>query len=226
MSAGLSIKEFNRIRDEKTVYGYIRNSFMSKSHHIPIDIINLCLAFYHIVIREIFQHYNPANYQLSNDDMTLTNCSQTWTTYSVCYGSQSIPSLQDQCIYSWKFKILHQRDYIAIGIDETKYLRKHNGHFNREVGASKSYALWNDQRLNRWDYDELITAYDAPILNANDIVCMTLNLTNRTLSFQKNNDKKYIPFENISVGEDIEYCMGVFILAKGDSVEMLSCELS
>ena len=45
---------------------------------------------------------------------------------------------------------------------------------------------------------------------------MTLDLSNRTLSFQKNNDEKYIPFENISVGDHIEYCMSVYIGAEGD----------
>ena len=222
MSDALSIEEVNRIRDEKIVHGYVRNCFMTKNR-IPTDIINLCFIFYHIVIKETFKHYNPGNYQLSNDDQTLTViANHCWST---CYGSQCISSL-DKCSYSWKFKLLQITSYIAIGIDETKYIRKDNGHFNDQKDGSNLYALWSNRRLNRWDEKRLIKAEDAPIFDKDDIICMTLDLSNRTLSYQKNNDEKYIPFKDIIVGEDIEYCRAVFIWKGGDCVELLSCEMS
>ena len=226
MSDALSIEEVNRIRDEKIVYGYVRSNFITNENHIPRDIINLCLTFYHIIIRETFKHYNPRNYDLSNDDMTVTGAvAGSW---SICYGSQCIPS-SDTCTYSWKFKVKKMATYIAIGIDETKYIRKHTGHFNDEKsGKTKSYALWNNQQKNQWDHDGLIDAESvAPKFDTNDVVRMILDLQNRTLSYQVNEGEIYVAFKGISVGAHIEYCMAVDVsTCSGDCVELLACELS
>ena len=46
------------------------------------------------------------------------------------------------------------------------------------------------------------------------------------LNLFSNKDKKYIAFREITTGEEIEYCMGVYIWKNEDSVELLSCELS
>ena len=224
MTEVLPIETVNKIRDEKIVYGFVRTNFINIHNHIPKEIINLCLLFYHIVIREIFKHYNPDVYQLSSDALTLTNC-RIGFNYSTCYGSQCIPSLDDHSIYLWKFEILNRSSWIAIGIDETKYLRKKKGQFNEKIGDSKYYALWNDGDTNRWDNASIIRAEEnAPEFDANDVVSMILDLSNRTLSYQKNDDEKYIAFTDITVGDEIIYCMGIYIWNNGDCVELVSCE--
>ena len=55
---------------------------------------------------------------------------------------------------------------------------------------------------------------------------MTLDLCKGTLSFQKNEEAKYTLFTDIEVGEDIEYCMGVYIWESDDCIELLPCKIS
>ena len=65
----------------------------------------------------------------------------------------------------------------------------------------------------------------APEFNTDDKVCMILDLSNRTLSYQVNDGDSYIAFIDITVGADIEYCMCVYISRSEDGIELLSCEL-
>ena len=147
--------------------------------------------------------------------MTVT-FGDTGTNSSVCYGSQCIPSL-DGSIYSWKFKILRERSPICIGIGETKYFRKDNGHFNDGNYQTKYYALWDDGDRNKWDHNGLIIEEDnTHEFSQNDSCLMILDLTNRTLSYQINNKEKYVAFKNIATGIDIEYCMRVNMRGKKD----------
>ena len=221
-----SDETYRERRDKVTVNGYIRHYFMNQNNSvdIPQDIINLCFLFYHIIFQDTFKHFNPDNYAISNDGRTLTNKgSFVWST---CYASYCISSL-GKCIYSWKFKILQRQSFIAIGIDETKYERKHSGHWdlNEANHNSKYYVIWNNQKLNKWDDNTLMEAgQDAPIFETNDTLIMRLNLFHRKLSFQKNADKEYIAFTDITVGDDLEYCMAIYACNAGDSVELLSCD--
>ena len=225
MSDALTVDQVYKIRDEKIVDGYIRTNFTNSNTHFPKEIINLCFKFYHIVIRETFKHYNPNDYQLSNNDMTVSFVDKGGNA-SICYGSLCIPSL-DSFIYSWKFKILQRTSHICIGIGETKYVRKYDGHFNDGNYETKYYALWHDGDKNRWDHAGIITKEDStPTFTQNDSCCMTLDLSNRTLSYQINDGEKYVAFKNVTTGHDIEYCMGVYIWANKDCIELLSCKKS
>ena len=117
---------------------------------------------------------------------------------------------------------------MAIGIDETKYERIDKGHFNSNARKrdrhyeSKCYAIWNNQQLNKWDDVNLIDATEsnAPIFETNDTFIMSLDLQNRKLSFQTNDDEEYIAFTEIAVGDDIEYCMAVHACHDDDCIQL------
>ena len=38
---------------------------------------------------------------------------------------------------------------MAIGIDETKYIKRYDGSFSDKIGKSKCYALWSDEDRNK-----------------------------------------------------------------------------
>ena len=128
----------------------------------------------------------------------------------------------DGGIYKWRFKILKRKGNIAIAIDETKYSRQNGGHFNKDIGLSKSYALWHDGYRNQWDYDEIMPSDDdSPIFNRNDIVMMILDLNAKTLSFKINNGDKNCVFTDIATENDIEYCMCVCMSLGQDAIELI-----
>lgn len=206
-------------RSDKIVHGFVRNNVSDVSCQFPVDIINLVLLFYHIVFKDTFKNYDPAVYQVSNDDKTLTNTSHR---LAVCYGAEIISSTAGG-IYQWTFKIIEGRSAMAIGIDETSYIRKAAdvGAFDCKAGKSKCYALWHDWDTTEWDHTGYIKAKDdSPRLKTNDIVVMKLDLESHTMSLTVNNDKQTI-FKNITIGDDINYCIGVYMGGHSDSIELL-----
>ena len=223
MSDTLTIDQINKIRDDKIVCGYVRSNFVNNNVHIPQDIIQLLLSFYHIIIKEVFKHFRSDHYEVTNDGMTVT---RIFIFNSLCYGSICIPSTVKR-IYSWKFKIVKNAQFMAIGIDETKYIRKEEGGFNDKTGKSYAYGLWNDGDKNQWNRGLIIKrGDDSPQFNTNDTVCMILDLSSRTLSYQINDNEKFVVFTNIKVDNDIEYCMAIGIQQIDDSIQLLSCNVS
>ena len=215
-------------QDHKIVDGFIRNYLseqnMNDDCSIPTDIINLIFIFYHIIMEDSFKYYNPDTYTLSNHDMKIT---RTGHISSVCYGSFEIPSTYGG-IYSWTFKILNIGWNIGIGIDETKHIRKDNGGFNTRLGESKCYILYHDGDRRKWDCDEVISRDDKQQEWANnDIVEMALDLQHRTLSYKLNDGQEQVQFEDLVIGQDINYCMAAFLEEDfgrwQDSIELIGC---
>ena len=221
----LNFEEINTIRDGKIIHGYIKSNFIKQYNDIPKDIIDLFFMFYHIVIREVFKHYNSDHYVLSKNDTTVTKKDYQCC---MCYDSACISSL-DVGIYLWRFQIIKLSDTninhsMAIGIDETRYIRKNNGSFWDYNGRSKCYALWHTAVKSHGDYYGMFDRENNSLtFKTNDIVCMTLDLLHRTLSYQINEEETHIVFTDIAVNNDIEYCLGVYIAGSGDCIELLEC---
>ena len=225
MSEGTTIEQINKIKTEKIVYGYVRINFIPRDSiqiHVPKDIINLVFMFYYIMKKETFKHVNVDNYEISNNGRKVTR--KKGLSDSVCYGSECVSSL-DSSIYKWHLKIIERRHMMAIGMDETRYIRRLNGHPNTHIDESKMYCLWHDGDRNNCDHPQglLKREYNAPRFNKDDIVNMILDLSTRTLSYQINNGKEYIASTNIAVGDDIEYSIFVFMYVAGDCIELLKC---
>ena len=227
--SSVRLNDPTRIRDNKIVEGYIRKKYLSKSSNIPKDIIDLLYLFYHIVIPETFKHYNSSKYRLESDDMILTRIgTRNRGSDSVVYGSQCISSMNEE-IHRWTFKIIKKTLwwYIVFGIDETKHTRKEYGGFDTRSKKSKSYALWsNAYKCEHGDMYDFKKADNAPRFDTNDTVNMILDLSSKSVSYQVNHGDMFLAFEDIAVGQDIEYCMGVCIGGADDCVELLSYIIS
>ena len=228
--------DITNVRDHKIVEGYVIISYLKKRDNnkaiFPTDIFNLIFKYYHIFKREKFEHYNNKVYILSNNDMIVSRSRAIDGRYghTVCYGSAVISSVDDG-IYKWTFKL---RTYststfrIAIGIDETSYIRKDRGTFWNRLGATKSYALWDDGERNKWDDDGMyhgiiIENDDTPRFSPGSTVVMILDLYKKTLSYKINDGEVQIVFKDITTGYGINYCMGVVAGAAGNNIELLNC---
>ena len=132
----------------------------------------------------------------------------------------------DEKIYTWTFRIVKSMSNVCIGIDETKHIRIKQGNFANKIGKSKSYALWSDGDRSQWDVNHVIARESTGAgYQSDDIVCMTLDLSLKTLSYKVNDNDAYEAFPNITVGKDIEYCMGIYIFRWENCVELLSCKI-
>ena len=175
--------------------------------HIPLEIINLCYKYYHILV-DLFKYYNPRDYKLSHKGLTVTRTSASWQGNSSVYGDVAIPSLSDT-IHQWRFKIhlttQHHTRVVGIGIDEVKRIRRNNGGFRHKIGESKLY--------HKWFY-------------SGQVVTMELDLKSKvkTLSFEGElayNRDASLQF-HVDIGQDITYCMAVFCKGYNDVIELVS----
>ena len=211
-----------RIKDDKIVNGFVRDHMAKYNNLIPVDIINLCFRYYHHV-PDVFRVYNPANYKLSNNNMTATRISG----FSVCYGQIVIPSLI-KIIHKWTFRIVIRASFMAIGIDDTRYIMKNSGgpytSFRRE---SKRYFLWNDAVASTWNQD-LQRVEDSICLGmkyeANDTVLMVLNLAEKSLSYGINDKPLNVVFKDVICADDISYSMAFYCQGHNDSITLLKYE--
>ena len=200
------------MKDNEIVHGYVRIYSKLNINLIPLEVINLCYVYYHLLV-DSFKHYNPRDYRLSKEDLVVTKLSGSWQGKSVVYGEIAIPSL-DETIHQWTFKI-HQiaPDLcrpIGIGIDETKYTRRVDGTFpfDRDKGGeSKLYYQW---------------------FYSGQEVKMELDLRskNKTLSYYgrvPNGEwfDKSLKFQ-VDIGPNITYCMAVSCGYYNDMIELVS----
>lgn len=206
-----------RANDEKAVQGFVRNAWSNTNDGIPPEIVNLIFVFFHVIFMDSFKHFNHNNYEVSMNDRRVTK--QRYYA-SVCYGLEVIPSTNGG-IYHWKFKIKRQ-DWMAIGIDEAKYIRKDGGDFSTNKRETKLYCLYSDADGRKWDQDIYTKNGSLFEFEDHDTVMMILNLADKTLSYQINDREQKALFTDISIGDDIDYCLAVYISGGGDSIEL--CE--
>ena len=84
--------DLNLAKDNKIVNAYICKLNMDLTIDIPNDITILISMFYHEIIKECFQHFNPKTYELTQQEMVSKKIEHHhWR--SVCYGSTVIPSM-------------------------------------------------------------------------------------------------------------------------------------
>ena len=194
-------------RDDKILNGYIRIHYTVDINTIPLEIINLCYKYYHILV-DLFKHYNTRHYKLSNEGLTVTRTSASWQGNSSVYGDIAIPSLSET-IHQWTFKIhlttQHHTRVVGIGIDEAKYVRKIDGGFRDKTGESKLYYKW---------------------FYSGQVITMELDLksTVKRLSFESRlayNRDTSLQF-HVDIGQDITYCMAVFCKGYNDVIELVS----
>lgn len=126
----------------------------------------------------------------------------------------------------WNFEILHRTPFIAIGIDVTKHIRKKYGHCNNPRDTTKCFALWSSGGSSQWDQNYDSIGRFGLEFDTDDEISMILNLSDHTLSNSKNKDDMRVVFKDITVGEDIEFCMAVYIWSDGDRIQLISSDVT
>eukprot|EP01084_Bolivina_argentea_P166737 289438_1 len=207
----------NEIKDEMIAISFVRNNSI-KDESVCKNITKIIYTYYHVVMKETFKLCSE-DYQISEEGMKLLKMSLN---ASIAYGSEVIPSMDGE-IYQWSFKIGLNYRTMAIGIDETKYIRKDKGHFGDKKLESTSYALWSNGERDRWEIEETITDGNAPTFTSEDSVCMILDLHSKELCYKINDGEKYVAFTDIAVGININYCLGVYIARYNNSMQLLNC---
>ena len=168
---------------------------------------------------EKFKVFNPEKYVISDNGKRLTRLESSGV--ATCYGAVKIASLK-ATIHEWKFKIIKRSQYIAIGIDETKYAMMKSGHFQNRIGIEKTkgYAVWEDGVKSDMQ-NEKPSREEKIKFNDDDTVTMILDLKQRKISYSVNHERIVIAFENITVEKDLEYCMAVCINNETDCIDLL-----
>eukprot|EP01084_Bolivina_argentea_P314136 544103_1 len=213
---------------EYLLFGYIREIEKiiritdSQFFVIPDSIIYLCLLHYYS--NETFKHCNTKVIKITENRATMMNTAYGGKSanmrWSTCYGSIKIPSFR-KVIYCWRFRIVKKTSNMGIGISETIYTRKNKCFMGGKLNSNGArYGYWHHGF--KWDSEThyLVKYYTA--YGTGDIVEMILNMNNRTLSYAINDDVVNVAFYDIKTGENIEYCMAISTLYKGDSVSILN----
>ena len=206
--------------DDKTqylVFGYIRlmeslflnNNKTNAAINIPDLMIYTIMAFYaHL---ERFEHFEKNSFDVTNDGTKIIKIDHAQRTL---YGS-TIMAYESKGIYEWRIKIL-KGTYIAIGIDEAcyKWMKDATFFFAKET-LNYAYAMATGKKCSQNNRDGFLKRCFME-----DIVTMVVNMNNKIISFAKNDDELKKAYDIME--SKIGYCLAVYMIRKGDSVELLS----
>ena len=146
------------------------------------------------------------------------------------YGNLCIDSDVDR-IHHWKFKISSLKSKLykiesqslcapIIGISDSTHTNcgKLFTSYGKGYGLSRNGNLYSVNSKNKKTY---YLSYCGQQFKQNDIVRMKLDLYQQTLSFSINNTD-WIIIDNIKIGKDIKYRIGVFLGLTDDRIQLLS----
>ena len=203
------LEQEHKLRNEKIVKGYVR-----RVHHtlIPIDIINLCIMFYHVEMDEIDPNYLSPYHLIKKRGILKHNHRHIGS------KMKQSTSLFRRCVsngkHEWKFKLINN-GWIIIGI-----CRRFKSHYSpndtfTKYGNGYGYDISNGAYEPRtWSS----VAIDAMRCKKNDIIEMCLDLNNLTLSFAVNGNNKGVAFKGI---ESAEYKAAIHTYCGRESVQLL-----
>ena len=211
----------NTDRDQKLVDGYVR--LICNEINIPKEILTLIFIWCHL---ELFIFKMGDRFQLNeektiitrNDDKKLH--SSTIINYGSCYGSISMPSMNNKLIYEYRIKVLKLNDeHVGIGIYDA--ICKHINTYFIEQTATSNYGLqcWNGTKASHnaaWEKAEI---YAAPCKDKDTDITMIYNAYKSTLSFSIDGKDYGIAYDNIDKREELDYRLTIY-LACDASVEL------
>ena len=206
----------SKLKDELLVHGYIRQQQLRE---IPIEIIELCLKWYHNPL--FIEIFNSSRAQIMNDDKTIIryfNKDDNENLVSSCYASLVMPSIDNTTIYEYTIKVFEESEF-GVGLvnasfnktDTWFYDGRHHG-FDYLVFCSWGdiYAL-NQDHCN-WDYD---FKFDHVPL----IIKMIYDASIRAVSFVIK-EKDYGEVYKLSNGEGCSYRLAIY-LKHGAMIELV-----
>ena len=201
------------------VFGYLRNELL-EDEGTGNDLrfeqnLSMVIADY-LLLKEYFEHYNINEIKASDDELTIQKVSND--ALKTCYGSIRIPST-NKSVHHWKLKVvesIHNLGDIAIGIDETKYLRLDTGLYG---GGTQCYALWSDGYIS---ISKIAMAERTKMTyGVGDTIEMILDLNQKIISVCINEQDIVTIFGDIEVNEELEYCMAVTVFYKQQSIQLM-----
>ena len=206
------------------VCGYIRSEHESLFRanacilfqNVPNSITSLCTLYYYL-----YDYFDliGSDMKISNDKKTITYNSFTRDWPNANYGKNIISST-DKCIYKWYLKI-RKRENIIVSVVSNKNCNPHL----YPVHHDKYYWFFlnpdnlgklKDHKGSTWQNPE----YGKDIKNG-DIVCMELNLKRENISFYINGKNLGVAFQNIDIGDDIDYRLCVTLRDLGSFVTIM-----
>ena len=209
-----SVVDFKRIknvnkRSKLTVYGFVHQYealYLSQ-------IIDIILYFYYLT-----DEWDPTqigqDLQLLDHDTLKINASE-----SHCGGSAYLTNIISHGIFSWRFKIIQGCDEMNFGI--YKYKKKIKNSYDRfynEPNNGYAYCAFKSfgELMDPTKYGYYMLEEYGANCNDGDVVEMTLDLYERTLSFKVNDVDYGVAFNDI---EYTQYRAAIFMYVydKGDS---------
>ena len=197
---------------ELLVSGYFHN--FQKAHKdivIPIDLITVCLHYYHRP--EYFEHCSN-NIKLSENHLSVSMnsvvSSRALEWKNTNYGHMVIPTVNNEHIYKWHLKMVHHPFSMMIGISSKDTLNSETD-FCRE-SKDAQYGYWTS--CGQIEHNSRYEDYGETLLNG-DILCMELDLKHKTLRFARNGRDYGIAYENIATGESLCYRLALSIGFEG-----------
>ena len=208
--------EINReILDEYLVHGFIRNNH----DQIPLDIMNLCLSWYHIKVS-----WEKCGRAGKLNDTKMTFIKELFGIVT-CYASVIMPSISKINIdYEFRVKIIGREDEdidLCIGIDDAKC-----ENINQDAAGSsitKNYAYYCEGQ--QFNYKTGANLRDGLPFGKkygnNDIITICYNPFKSVLSFAKN-DTEAVVIEDVYGDENTQYRLFVTMYAgTSASVQLL-----
>ena len=205
-------------RDDLIVNGYIRR----QKTDIPLEIIELCLKWYHIAL--FWEFLENSRVEIMNDDHTKPTIIKykQGRGYTSCYGSIVMPSMNNDQVYEYNIRV--ERHLIAIGICDTNFLDTQTFFYNESKNTTNFYTLlgW-DGRLITYDASSSKKIYKkyADGLNLRNTemneVKLIYDASNATLSY-KINGKDYGVACDTSKSSEISYRLAIHVDCRKDMI--------
>ena len=220
--------QFNVFKSPKNeakllVVGYIRefgdelkssrNSALFQN--IPDLITSICVLYYYI--DEYFALINEQHTKISNNNTTINKVGYSNWNHS-SYGKVIIPSTNDH-VYKWYIKINRtNQGQICMGISSSASIRE-SYYYSSD---SYNYSIWGRQGKKRSHLMEVPywNKYSKRFIT-NDIVVITLDLNEKEMSFDINEEKFGVAFTGIECGKNIDYRFAVTLFETFSSVSII-----
>ena len=208
-----------KYRDELLVHGYIREQ---KLKHIPIEIIELFLEWYHSPV--FIEYFNSKCAEILNDEKTLIRySSNNFGDWNSCYASIIMPSFNNNTKYEYTIKILSGTQ-CALGMVDALFHQTGTFFYNDALNKSKYYALYSWGGGKSHD-ESLSAAYGCPFNRDHPIIVKVIyNAYNKTLSYNIKDKHQGIAF-GTHKDEVLSYRLAIY-LKYGSKIELIDLKTS
>lgn len=202
--------------------GYIRAVQKGLIDVIPKEINEICFVYYFEKKDKFDGDVSSAEefLKISSDGNTATAIGMDPDReFITALGSTVIPSINNEKIYEWTFKIKHNHAFYAVGIGEKPL----NG---LGVNESNHYHIYNAYNGKIHCYKgKPFSKQIGPIVYTGDTMKLILNMKQSTLSYVINDieilEDGNPGFDNLAKGEDINYRVMVCFYFSNDSIELV-----